>query len=64
MSHIGQFFSRTKGCLISGFYCTGLGERVGPRLRESRLPTPSGRGGEFTQPRARSFAQPCISISW
>ena len=35
-----------------------MGKIVVPRLRESRLLTPSGR--EFTQPRARSFAQPCI----
>ena len=35
-----------------GDYCTGLGERVGSRLRESR------RGGEFTLPWAHSFAQP------
>ena len=37
--------------------CTGLGERVVPRLRESRHLTPSGKGGraEFTQPRARSM---------
>ena len=25
--------------------CTGLDKRVGPRLRESRILTPSGRGG-------------------
>ena len=36
--------------------CTGLGKRVVPRLRESRLLIPSGR--EFTQPKDNSFAQP------
>ena len=38
---------------------TVLGESVGPRLRESRLLTPSGRGGELTQPMAFSFIQLC-----
>ena len=32
---------------------------MGPRLREFRLPTPSGRGGELTQPRAHLLADPC-----
>ena len=39
---------------------TELVERVGPRLRESRLVASSGRGGEFPQPSARFFAQPCM----
>ena len=39
---------------------TEVGERVVPRLRESRLMTPSGHGGEFTQPRDYSFAHPCM----
>ena len=50
---------RPRACLHAPAY-TGLGERVGPRLRESRLVASSGRGGEFPQPRARYFAQPCI----
>ena len=36
----------------------GIGKRVVPMLRESRLPLAAGRG-EFTQPRDHSFAQPC-----
>ena len=40
-------------------HSTELGERVGPRLGESHLLTPSGRGGDFTQPRAHSYAQLC-----
>ena len=35
------------------------GRKAGSRLRESRLMTPSGRGGDFTQPRAHSFTQLC-----
>ena len=39
-------------------------ERVGPRLRESRLLTPSGRGvGEFTQPRAH-FSRASLECIW
>ena len=45
--------------LLCMVHHTGLGKRVGPGLRESRLLTPSGHGGEFTQPRGHSFAQPC-----
>ena len=41
---------------------TGLGKRVGPRLRESRPGTPSNRGGEFPQPRAHSLAQLCTFV--
>ena len=37
---------------------TGVRERAGPRLRDSCLRT--GRVGEFTQPRAHSFAHLCI----
>ena len=32
-------------------------------MRESCLLTPSGHGGEFTQPRGHSFAQPCTVVS-
>ena len=48
------FAARLCPCRLSGAqphtfhfkakYCTGLGKRVGPRLRESRLLTPSGHG--------------------
>ena len=38
---------------------TWIGQKVGPRLRESRLLAPSGRGGEFTQPREHLLADPC-----
>ena len=39
----------------------GIGYKVGPRFRESRrLLSPSGRGGEFTQPRAHLLADPYI----
>ena len=48
-----------KGCPVQ---CTEVGERVGPRLGESRVLTPSGHVGEFTQPRAHSFAQ--LYILW
>ena len=36
------------------WFSTDLGYKVGPRLREPRLQAPSGRGPEFTQPRATS----------
>ena len=40
--------------------CTGIGYKMGPGLRESRLLAPSGRGGrEFTQPRTHLIADPC-----
>ena len=39
----------------------GIGNKVVPRLREYRLMAPSGRGGEFTQPRDHFLAVPCIS---
>ena len=32
---------------------------MGPSLRDSRLLGPSGRGGEFTQPRAHLLAESC-----
>ena len=42
---------------------TGLGSRAVPRLRESRLLTPSvrGAGNKFTQPRAHLLADSCTS---
>ena len=43
---------------------TGMGKRVGPRLRVSRLPTPSGRGWWVHEPRSHSFAQPCTVQAW
>ena len=39
-----------------------MGKRVGPRLRESRLLAPSAAVGEFTQPRAHSFAHLCTLV--
>ena len=36
---------------------------MGPGLRESRLLAPSGRGGEFTQPRAHLLAEHCTSVT-
>ena len=39
---------------------TGMDLKVGPRLRESHLLAPSGRGGEFTQPRAYLLADPYL----
>ena len=42
--------------------CTGIGQKVVPRLRESRILAPSGsRGGEITQPRAHLIADLCPS---
>ena len=35
---------------------------MGPRLRESRLPSPSGREGEFTQPWTHLLADPCTVL--
>ena len=43
--------------LISKF--SGIGHKVGPRLRESRLLVTSGHGVEFTQPRVHLLADPC-----
>ena len=37
-------------------------ERAGPKLRESRFSTPSGRRGKSMQPRAHSFAHLCTFI--
>ena len=43
--------------------CTGLGKRMGPRLRESRLLAPSGRQREFTQPSLRLFLHICTNLA-
>ena len=38
---------------------TEMGYKMGPRLREYHLLTPSGSEREFTQPRAHLIAQLC-----
>ena len=48
---------------LPGRICTGIGYKVVPRLRESRLLAPSGHGGEFTHPRAHLLADPCRCLS-
>ena len=57
-----QYYAKLQGQKVHEYLafpllCTGLGKRVVPRLRESRLLAPSGRGREFTQPRDHSFAE-------
>ena len=44
-----HYFAKLQGQKVHEYLafpllCTGLGKRVVPRLRESRFPTPSGRG--------------------
>ena len=40
---------------------TGIGKRMVPRLRDSRvLTSPLAAGARFTQPRDHSLADPCI----
>ena len=39
---------------------TGIGYRMVPRLRVSRIWPPLAMGARFTQPRDHSLANPCI----
>ena len=51
----------SEGAFYSGVeLCAGLGEIVGPRLRDLASAARGSQKAGFAQPRAHAFAQPCI----